>query len=134
MSPAGKPGRKFLYYGCGLFRPRVSPAKREHNFFCLGGIQHIRCFFFAPERVQCGSFLYQFWYNITPSIPIWFLSCSHTFPLYVRIPFRSPELLQLQRANQPNWLTFSSSKRDVFFLSVLPRQRGAYSFLLGGIQ
>ena len=32
-------------------------------------------------------------------IQVWFFSCSHTFLLYVRIPFRSPEPLQMQRAN-----------------------------------
>ena len=79
MSPAGKPGRKFLYYGCGFFRPRVSPAKREH--ICLPWrIQHIRCFFFAQERVAWGSFAY------LVRIP-----CSHTLiSEHVRYPIRIP--------------------------------------------
>jgi hypothetical protein len=47
MSPAGKPGRKFLYYGCGLFRPRVSPAKREHFFLPWGNTAYSFVFSFV---------------------------------------------------------------------------------------
>ena len=74
MRPAGKPGRKFLYYGCGLFRPRVSPAKREHILFALGK-HSILVFFRSGEssvgivRIPCSHTLFD--------------ACSHTLFSFV---------------------------------------------------